>query len=196
MGFSATLLRRVPWPHSVTEDTELFVRLTRAGYRVAYADAARVTSPMPTTAEHAAQQQLRWESGNAQLVRHQLPALVWQTIATGDVQGLGAAAELAVPSQTLMIAGGLALLGGGLLARDRRLVASSAATIAAQGTYVLGGLAAAGGTHLIREALVHVPGFAVARLRVLGRVATGRGARTWVRTTRATSDAEVAGAGR
>ena len=44
MGFSATLLRRVPWPHSVTEDTELFVRLTRAGYRVAYADRACVTS--------------------------------------------------------------------------------------------------------------------------------------------------------
>ncbi len=196
MGFSVTLLRRVPWPHSVTEDTELFVRLTRAGYRVAYADAASVTSPMPTTADQATQQQLRWESGNAQLVRRELPGLVWQTVATGDIQGLGAAAELAVPSQTLMAAGGLVLLGGGLLAADRRLVASSAVTIAAQAAYVLGGLAAAGGAGLILEALVHVPGFAVARLRVLGRVATGRGARTWERTTRAGANREVSDATR
>jgi 1,2-diacylglycerol 3-beta-glucosyltransferase len=185
MGFSATLLHRVPWPQSVTEDTELFVRLTRAGYHVAYAETARVTSPMPASADQAAQQQLRWESGNAQLVRHQLPGLLWQTLSTGDVQGAGAAAELAVPSQTLMAAGGLLLLGGGLLASDRRLVASSAATIAAQATYVLGGLASAGGAGLILDPIVHVPAFAAARLRVLGRVATGRGARTWVRTTRA-----------
>ena len=196
MGFSATVLRRVPWPQSVTEDTELFVRLTRAGYRVAYADTARVTSPMPTTAEQAAQQQLRWESGNAQLVRRELPGLLWQTVATGDVQGVGAAAELAVPSQTLMAAGGLLLLGGGLLAPDRRLVAGSAATLAAQATYVLGGLAAAGGANLIGDALVHGPAFAAGRLPVLGRVATGRGARAWVRTTRDGPDREVAGAAR
>ena len=41
MGFSAALLQRVPWPQSMTEDTELFVRLTRAGYHVAYAEAHR-----------------------------------------------------------------------------------------------------------------------------------------------------------
>ena len=110
------------------------------------ADAARVTSPMPATADQAAQQQLRWESGNAQLVRHELPGLLWHTVASGDLQGLGAAAELAAPSQTLMTAGAPMLLGGGLLAPDRRLAASSAATIAAQATYVLGGLAVAGGT--------------------------------------------------
>lgn len=190
MGFSSTLLRRIPWPQSVTEDTELFIRLTRAGYRVAYADAARVTSPMPVTADQAAQQQLRWESGNAQLVRHELPGLLWHTVASGDLQGLGAAAELAVPSQTLMTAGALMLLGGGLLAPDRRLAASSAATIAAQATYVLGGLAVAGETGLIREALVHGPAFAAGRLQVLGRVATGRGARTWVRTTRPDADGD------
>ena len=107
MGFSAALLRQVPWPQSVTEDTELFVRLTRAGYRVAYADAARVTSPMPASAEQAAEQQLRWESGNAGLAHHELGGLLWQAAATGDVQCVGAAAELALPSQTLMAAGGL-----------------------------------------------------------------------------------------
>jgi hypothetical protein len=184
MGFSAALLRRVPWPQSVTEDTELFVRLTRAGYHVAYADGARVTSPMPASADAAAEQQLRWESGNAQLARRELPGLVWQALRTGDVQCLGAAAELALPAQSLMAAGALALLSGGLASRDRRLVAGATATIAAQGFYVLGGLAIAGGTGLILDGLVRVPAFAAGRLRVLGRVASGRGAQTWVRTVR------------
>jgi len=185
MGFSAAVLRRVVWPHSVTEDTEMFVRLTRAGYRVAYADGAWVTSPMPVSTDQATQQQLRWESGNAQLARRELPGLLWQAISTGDVQCLGAAAELILPSQTLMAAGALAVLAGGVLSSDRRLVAGSVATIAAQGSYVLGGLAAADESTTALGALVHLPGFTAGRLRVLARVASGRGARSWVRTTRA-----------
>jgi cellulose synthase/poly-beta-1,6-N-acetylglucosamine synthase-like glycosyltransferase len=184
MGFSAPLLRRVPWPQSVTEDTELFVRLTRGGHRVAFAGGARVTSPMPASAEQASQQQLRWESGNAQLARRELPGLVGQAVGTADLQCLGAAAELALPSQTLMAAGGLALLAVGAACGDRRLVVGAIATIAAQGSYVVGGLAAAGGSGLVLNALVHVPSFAAGRLRVLSRVASGRGARSWVRTTR------------
>jgi 1,2-diacylglycerol 3-beta-glucosyltransferase len=184
MGFSATVLRRVPWPQSVTEDTELFVRLTRAGYRVAYADEARVTSAMPVSAEQAAEQQLRWESGNAQLARRELPGLLAQAVRTADVQCLGAAAELALPSQTLMAAGALGLVTVGAVSSDRRLVGGATATIAAQGSYVLLGLAAAGGSGLILKAIVHVPAFAAGRLQVIGRVASGRGARSWVRTTR------------
>jgi hypothetical protein len=184
MGFSAALLRRVPWPQSVTEDTELFVRMTRAGYRVAYTDSARVTSPMPVSTSQATQQQLRWESGNAQLARRELPGLLWQAVSTADVQCLGAAAELALPSQTLMAAGASALLAGGVLCSDRRLVAGSVVTIAAQGSYVLGGLAAAGGSALALGSLVRLPGFAAGRLQVIARVASGRRARSWVRTTR------------
>jgi hypothetical protein len=184
MGFSAALLRRIPWPQSVTEDTELFVRLTRAGYRIAYADGARVTSPMPTSTSQATEQQLRWESGNAQLARRELPGLLAQALRTGNVQCLGAAAELALPAQSLMAAGGLTILAGGLVTGDRRLSASAAATLLAQGVYVLGGLGAAGGTALISQALVHGPAFAAGRLQVIGRVASGHGAQTWVRTTR------------
>jgi hypothetical protein len=185
MGFSAVLLRQVPWPQSVTEDTELFVRLTRAGYRVAYAGAARVTSPMPTSTEQAAEQQLRWESGNAGLARHELLGLVGQAIRTGDVQCLGAAAELALPSQTVMATGGLTVLAAGALTRNRRMAAGAAATIAGQGSYVIGGLAAADGRGAALRALLHTPRFVAGRLPVLARVASGRGARGWVRTTRA-----------
>jgi hypothetical protein len=34
------------------------------------------------------------------------------------------------------------------------------------------------------RALAHAPGFAISRLRILGRVASGRRAESWVRTTR------------
>jgi 1,2-diacylglycerol 3-beta-glucosyltransferase len=192
MGFSAALLQRVPWPQSMTEDTELFVRLIRAGYHVAYAEGAQVTSVMPTSSGQAAEQQLRWESGNAHLARRELPGLLGQTLRTGDLQCLGAAAELALPSQSLMAAGGLALLAGGTLARNRRLAAGASATIVAQAAYVLGGLAAAGGTGLIRDTIVHGPAFAAGRLHVLGRVAAGQGAQTWVRTRRPEEATEYA----
>ena len=185
MGFSAPVLRRVPWPQSVTEDTELFIRLTRAGYRVAYAGGARVGSPMPVSAEQAAEQQLRWESGNALLARRELPGLIGQAIRGADVQCLGAAAELALPSQTLMAGGGLSLLAAGALTRDRRLAAGAVVTVAAQSAYVVGGLAAAGGRAVMLKALVHAPEFVAGRVPVLARVAAGRGARGWVRTTRA-----------
>jgi cellulose synthase/poly-beta-1,6-N-acetylglucosamine synthase-like glycosyltransferase len=184
MGFSAAVLRDVPWPQSVTEDTELFVRLTRGGYRVAYADGAHVSSPMPASAEQAAEQQLRWESGNAQLARRVLPALVWQALRRADLQCLGAAAELSLPSQSLMAAGSLAMGAGALATANRRLAGAALATLGLQAGYVLGGLAVAGGADLVRDAVVHVPAFAARRLGVLGRVAAGRGARSWVRTTR------------
>ena len=184
MGFSAAVLRHVRWPQSVTEDTELFVRLTRAGYRVAYAGGACVTSPMPVSPEQAAEQQLRWESGNARLARRELPGLLGQAIGNADIQCLGAAAELALPSQTLMATAGLLLLAAGAVGRDRRLMAATAATIAAQASYVIGGLAAAGGSRVLLGALVHAPEFLAGRVPVLARVASGRGARGWVRTTR------------
>src|ERR1700752_3254583 len=110
MGFSASLLRNVPWSASVTEDTELFVRLTLAGRRIVYAEGAQITSPMPARAEDAAQQQLRWETGNAELVRSQLVRLAVQGVRTRDRQCLGAAVELMLPSQTVMSAGTMGLL--------------------------------------------------------------------------------------
>src|SRR6185437_13330816 len=99
-----------------------------------------------------------------------------------DLQCLGTAAELAVPSQSLMAAGSVALGAGALASANRRLGAAAVATVTVQAGYVLGGLAVAGGTGLIRDAARHVPAFAAGRLGVLGRVAAGRGARSWVRT--------------
>jgi 1,2-diacylglycerol 3-beta-glucosyltransferase len=184
MAFSTDLLKTFPLSESVTEDTELFVRLTLDAHRIAYGEGARITSPMPVRAEDAEQQQLRWETGNAELARSQLGRLAARSIRTGDRQALGAAAELMLPSQTVMGAGTAALLLLGAARRDRRLTAAAAATTGAQAAYVLGGLGAASGPRASYRALVHSPAFVIHRLKIVGRVASGRGAQSWVRTER------------
>ncbi len=184
MAFKISLFDRIQWPTSVTEDTELHVRLVRDGVVVRYAEEASVSSPMPTTSASAVQQQLRWESGNAQLAGSHALGLVARGLATGDVQLLTAAAELVVPSQSMLAAGSLGLGSISLALGRRRTARLAATTLVAQGTYVLGGLLVAGAPVESLQALVHAPTFALARLQILGRVASGGGARTWVRTTR------------
>ena len=184
MGFSASLLRSVAWSASVTEDTELFVRLTLGGYRIAYAEGAQITSPMPARAQDAAQQQLRWETGNAELARSQVARLAGHGLRSGDPQCLGAAAELMLPSQTALGAGAVAVGCVAAARRDRPLLAAAAATLVAQGVYVVGGLGAASGSRVMYRALLHAPAFALQRLQILSRVASGRGAQSWVRTER------------
>lgn len=183
MAFRRALLHELGWPTSVTEDTELHLRLVARGLAVRFNDRAVVRSRMPTTASGAAEQQLRWETGNAELAQAQVLRLVVHGLASGNRQLLGAA-ELLVPSQSLLAAGSLAVGAAAAGLGRRRLAALAGATLAAQATYVLGGLLVAGAPPASLRALAHVPGFVCARLRVLGRVASGRRAQSWVRTAR------------
>ena len=84
----------------------------------------------------------------------------------------------------MLAAGSLGLGAASTLMGRRRTAALAGATLAAQAAYVFAGLLAAGAPAASLHALVHAPGFAVARLRILTRVASGRRAQTWVRTTR------------
>jgi 1,2-diacylglycerol 3-beta-glucosyltransferase len=188
MAFRTSLFDEVRWPTSVTEDTELHLELVQRGVVVRYAERASVRSAMPTTAAAALDQQLRWETGNAELAGSQLLGLVTRGAATGDVQLLAAAAELLAPSQSMLAAGSLVLGSASAVLGRRRTAALAALTLAGQAGYVVGGLLAAGAPLTSLRALLHAPGFALARLRILGRVASGRRAETWVRTTRDGSD--------
>jgi cellulose synthase/poly-beta-1,6-N-acetylglucosamine synthase-like glycosyltransferase len=184
MGFRRSLFDAVQWPASVTEDTELHLRLVERGVIVRFAERAAVRSAMPTTASAAVEQQMRWESGNAQLAGGYVVRLLTRGAMSGDVQLLGAAAELLVPSQSMLAAGSLGIGAAATLLGRPRTALLAAATLAGQAVYVVGGLAAAQAPGASVKALAHAPGFVAARLRVLGRVASGRRAQTWVRTTR------------
>src|SRR5262245_10629593 len=77
MGFSATLLTRVPWESfSLAEDGEYHIRVVLAGGRVAFAPEASVASAMPTRLRDAWNQHLRWEGGKWALIRQWSPRLV------------------------------------------------------------------------------------------------------------------------
>ena len=184
MAFRTSLFDEVQWPTSVTEDTELHLELIQRGVVVTYAERASVRSAMPTTAAAAVDQQLRWESGNAQLAGSHLLGLVTRGAATGDVQLLAAAAEL--PGSLPVDAGRREPWPGRRVhpagpAPDRGPGGRHARST---GRLRVRGLLAAGAPAASLRALVHAPGFAVARLRILTRVASGRRAQTWVRTTR------------
>jgi hypothetical protein len=185
MAFRASLLRELPWrSFSVTEDAEYHLALVEAGVAVAYVESARVTSPMPRTEAAARAQQLRWETGNATLARRTGGRLVLAGLRRRDPHLLHAGAEQFVPPQSalgLLTAGALA--GATLLGR-RPLALAGVATAAGQAGYVLGGLRVAGAPPAVYRSLAAAPRLAAGKLAVFARIAGGRGARAWVRTTR------------
>ena len=187
MALRPQMLASIPFSRSVTEDTELFVRLVEDERRVAFVEDAAVVSAMPTDARTAAAQQLRWESGNAALARTRLTRLIWDGLIRRDGERLGAAAELALPSQSAHLAGETALLTGAFLLRRRWLATCAAGTLGAQLLYVIGGLMAVGDVNLLRRAVRDVPRFVVGRLRTQLTVSLGGGVQTWERTSRASA---------
>ena len=192
MAFSRDLLTELPWSASVTEDTELYLRIIEAGRRVAYAGGAVVTSPMPTTAQGAQSQQLRWETGNSELLRRRLARLAWRGFRDRDRERLGAAAELALPSQSAQLTGQAGVLIVAMALRDRRLAVWALAGFVAQATFVVVGLASVGGVDLLLRGVQDLPSFLAARTHVLTGVFAGSGATAWERTARTdTTSADI-----
>jgi cellulose synthase/poly-beta-1,6-N-acetylglucosamine synthase-like glycosyltransferase len=179
MAFRAELLRAVPWEsYSVTEDVEFHLRLLQAGRVVEFVGAAEVRSPMPTSARTARSQQLRWESGNAELARR-VPNLLLEAGRRRDVQLAHAAIERLIPPQAMLAAGTCALS-----ARGGRRGRMARAILAAQVVYVLGGLIVADAPAAVWWALPHAPALVFRRLRIIGALVTGRTSAEWVRTAR------------
>jgi 1,2-diacylglycerol 3-beta-glucosyltransferase len=184
MAFRAELLREQPWTaFSVTEDIEYHLRLVAAGETVGFIDDAYVASPMPATAENAQEQQLRWETGNARLVREATLLLV-HGVERRDWRRVATALDYLVPAQSLL-ATGTALAGvSGLVLGSRRIALAGMLTAAGQSLYVVGGLMSVRAPRSVWVALLHAPELVAAKLVQSARIATGRGADRWVRTAR------------
>jgi 1,2-diacylglycerol 3-beta-glucosyltransferase len=184
MAFRTELLRAHPWTaFSVTEDVEYHLRLVAAGETVAFVDAAHVASPMPTTTAHARTQQLRWETGNAGLVRA-ASVLFARGVVARDWRRVGAAVDYLVPAQSLLAAGTVLAAGGGVVLGSGRIACAARLTAAGQAVYVVGGLASVRAPSAVWRALAHAPELVGAKLVQSVRIATGRGADRWVRTAR------------
>ena len=163
---------------SLVEDQEQHLALVAAGERVVFAPETSVVSDMPTSLRRSTSQQLRWDAGRSGLIRRWTPRLLAAGARRGDPVRIHAALEPLVPPQSLL----LALNAAGLLTARRRRAA--VANLAAQATFVLGGLAVTRAPAAVWRALALAPGLAVFKLGLLARLWLGRGPTNWVRTER------------
>ncbi len=185
MAFRTALLRAHPWSSfSITEDAEYHLELVRAGIRVAYRDDASVSSPMPTTFADARDQQLRWESGNANLARQTSRELVTSGAKRGDIHLVHAGFEQLALPQTALLSLNAATTGLAIALRSRRLTRLGLALSAGQALYVLGGLRVAGAPPAVYRALRAAPALLLNKLPLLARISRGRGVTDWKRTAR------------
>lgn len=184
MAFTRELLARHPWAaRSLLEDQEHHLALVADGERVAFAAETSVVSAMPTSLRASSNQQMRWDAGRARLARTWTPRLVASGLHRRDAAQLHAALEPLLPPQSLLLAANGA---GCLLAlRAGRAVRGMAlANLAAQATFVVGGLAFVRAPAPVWRALVCAPALAAWKLQLLAKLWLGRGPTSWVRTDR------------
>jgi hypothetical protein len=174
MAFTTDLLRRRPWvSRSLMEDREQHLRLLAGGVRVAFAHEAFVSQPAIATLAGARRQQLRWDAGRAALARDWSPRLLAEGVRRRDAAQIHGAFEPLVPPQSLLLAAGLAA------SVPRATRRAALAGLAGQAAFVAGGLALVRAPAPVWRALAFAPVLAADKLLVLGRLALGRGPRSW-----------------
>jgi len=185
MAFTMDLLERQPWTATgLVEDGEYHMRLVLGGERTEFVADASVSSPVPTSLRGGSDQQARWEQGKLQLIRSWSPRLVASGLARRDIVRVHAGLECLVPPQSLIAAGSIGSTLAGLLLGSRTLIALSAATIAAQCAFVLGGLRLVRAPAQVYRALLVAPALIVSKVALYARLLGGRGPSAWIRTER------------
>ena len=188
MGFSASLLRRVPpRAFSIVEDVEYGVALALAGIRVEYVFEAVVDGEMPTSAAASETQRERWEGGRWALARSHVLSLLVSARGANRWVAYDVAADLLVPPLTSLVflAGlGFMLSAGLLSAGTVTLVAVLPwfVSILAIALYIVRGavLSGVGATAFLD--LLWAPVYAVWKVTLLFRKSRRDG--EWVRTAR------------
>ena len=181
------VLRQVPYrAFSLAEDIEYGIDLGLAGYRVHYADEARVAATMVTAEEASRTQRRRWEDGRRQVLRSRLVPLLKVAARPGGGVCLDLVLDLLVPplSYGVLNVAALIVLAGIAMLWDPSQglwlgvgVACGASLV----LYVLRGwqLSGVGLRGLVD--LLRVPAFVTWKLILMLRA---HDASTWVRTKR------------
>lgn len=104
MVFRREVLEQVPWESgTLVEDQEMLVRLVLAGYRVHWAENARVNSVLPETAKDAAVQRRRWAGGRSTLMRKAVRALFGKWRADRDRVAFHLMLDFLLPSHAVQL---------------------------------------------------------------------------------------------
>ena len=181
------LLRQVPYrAYSLTEDIEYGIDLGVHGYRVHYAENAKVYGEMVSSASRAGSQRQRWEQGRFQLIRERTLPLLRLAISRPSRVCLDLALDLMVLPLSYIVLNVIAL---GLFSGLAALVSAplliglwlAAACLFCLILYFLRGWSLSGTGLSGLGALFCAPVFIVWKLIVL---ATGRRTTQWTRTER------------
>jgi Glycosyl transferase family group 2 len=188
-GFALTseTLRAVPYnTHSVVEDLEYHLSLTRAGKAVRFADRTIVRAKMPTGGSASSTQRARWEGGRMRMIREQVPSLV-ADVARGRVRMVEPLLELLLLPLALQTA--LLLLALMLPFSPVRWYAAVALGVI--GAHVRAAIAIGGGAVSDLMVLAFAPFYIVWKLALAPAIArAARKDTEWVRTARDGSHGE------
>jgi len=104
MVFRKAVLEQLPW-HAATlvEDQEMLVQLVLAGYRVVWAEHARVDSILPVSTKEAATQRRRWAGGRSAILGSSIRALWRRWRLTGDPVALHLMFDFLLPSHAVQL---------------------------------------------------------------------------------------------
>ena len=185
MMFTPDVLRRVPWSDfGLAEDAEYGLRLAAAGERVVFVGEARVSSPMPLTADAARSQEMRWEAGKVAAARTWTPRLLATATRRRDARLAATALEVLVPPQAILALahGSIAVLAA--VWRVPTALRLALAGAVAQAAYIAGGLLLVRAPRQVWLGLLQAPRLVVGKAGLAVRIALGGSPSDWVRTQR------------
>lgn len=195
MCFAAQVLADGWSALGLAEDIELHLTLLCRGYRVDAVPAAVVSAEMPATLRSARSQNLRWERGRLQVMRHSLPRLLATAVRRRSIVMLDAVIEQAIPSLSLLTTAAILALAAALVSGWWPLAVVGLTAATAIALYVIRGLLLLPDRRRAMGVLLYAPAYAAWKLAVLVQAVGGRAGDRWIRTPREgerTSHAEQA----
>lgn len=178
-------LEQVPYTAaSVVEDVEYHLRLIDAGLHVAFIDDATVRGDMPSGAEGARTQRVRWEGGRLRMLREHGPTLL-RNVLCGKMRNLEPLADLLLLPLAYHVLVLLAALAAAMASGANTLVLVALASLLGVAVHVAAAVHVAHlpWSHLFLVA--RIPAYLLWKLRVLaGTLAGSAHHSNWVRTNR------------
>lgn len=104
MVMRTDVLQCVPWKSdSMVEDQDMLIRLVLNGFRVFWAEHARVNSVLPETTKDAATQRRRWAGGRSTIMGHAVKVLFEKWRSNGDRVAFHLMVDFLLPSHAVQL---------------------------------------------------------------------------------------------
>jgi cellulose synthase/poly-beta-1,6-N-acetylglucosamine synthase-like glycosyltransferase len=186
MCFSAEVMERFDWRwYTLAEDVEFHLALVGQGIRVEFAAETWVKADMPVTLAQATSQNARWERGRLQLIRTQVPGLLWQGVRHRSWLQIDAALEQLIPPLSVPFAVGVLVIPIALAVGSPLLAAVAAGCLGGYALYLLAALALVGASARVYLTLGVAPVYIAWKVALyVQSLLLGDRSVAWVRTAR------------